>query len=304
METPVEKIIQDNKEGNTLLHWFVGRWWLSWFLAFFLPLITFMNKGVSKCPKWLSDLITLFLWALAIGGIAITGMYVNSLESFQWSDIWRLDKEVWFRIEASVLTTVSFLLFLVLKQAIDDVDVKNKYEATPLFYAVHGCVAQALIKARADIHALDKDSSTPLHYVTFQGHKAVVALLLEHGADVDAQTKNGMTPLHYAAWFGNEKMVKTLLKAGADVNVKDNDGFLPIYFSTLENHTAIIVALIEAETADIHKPCEDGSTMLHHYSCGPVDVVEALIKTGADVNAQDNEKKHTAPLGRCSAWYG
>lgn len=52
---------------------------------------------------------------------------------------------------------------------------------------------------RCNIHCLDHQFRSALHWAALLGGADTVALLVERGARVGAMDANGATPLHYAA---------------------------------------------------------------------------------------------------------
>jgi uncharacterized protein len=83
-----------------------------------------------------------------------------------------------------------------------------------------------LIKAGADINALDQYGRTPIFYtiipVGYHSHYSnyKMEVLIEHGADVNVQDNEGLTPLHYAAQTCYH-CIKFLLSVGAKIHIKD-----------------------------------------------------------------------------------
>lgn len=115
-----------------------------------------------------------------------------------------------------------------------------------------------LVKAGADVNAIDKDglsgtvtvifknprytavlllctckinfpvrviSLVPaLHCASSRGHSHCIEEMKKLGAEVNLADKNSCTPLFYAVTLGNKECTKALLKHGADPNHKDVRG--------------------------------------------------------------------------------
>lgn len=83
-----------------------------------------------------------------------------------------------------------------------------------------------MIKAGADINAIDNNGRTPLFYVARYSKTAkTVEALLKLGADINTRDNNGDTPLFMAAYGNkNPEVIKALLEYGADVNIRDDSG--------------------------------------------------------------------------------
>jgi len=104
---------------------------------------------------------------------------------------------------------LSLLLFqektvfdLLLTQANGQVDLRDHYQRTPLHracevsYAPAPDYVQALVRAGADVNAVDVNGWTPLHCAVAFGNYATAVRLLELGADVKVRDGRGRTPLH------------------------------------------------------------------------------------------------------------
>lgn len=98
---------------------------------------------------------------------------------------------------------------------------------------------ERLLKAGADIHEIDKNGVTPLHFAVRFRSPAAVATLLEHGANVNQTCKrSGATPLHRAVtWTGapqtagkrdeQREIIELLLRFGADPAIRNKAGKRP-----------------------------------------------------------------------------
>eukprot|EP00297_Palpitomonas_bilix_P001634 CAMPEP_0113883678 /NCGR_PEP_ID=MMETSP0780_2-20120614/9756_1 /TAXON_ID=652834 /ORGANISM="Palpitomonas bilix" /LENGTH=979 /DNA_ID=CAMNT_0000871055 /DNA_START=190 /DNA_END=3129 /DNA_ORIENTATION=- /assembly_acc=CAM_ASM_000599 len=68
-----------------------------------------------------------------------------------------------------------------------------------------------------DLHVVDRDGDTPLHFAaTSKENGDVIRYLAEQGCDLEAKNHAGMTPLYVAVTRENVEIVSTLLEVGAD----------------------------------------------------------------------------------------
>ncbi len=130
------------------------------------------------------------------------------------------------------------------------------------------------------------------------GNVAEVLRMLQAGADVNARDEEGATLLMLAAHAGNLELVKSLIAAGADVNAKDERGWSAIcraVYNAEQNRgfADVVQALIDSG-ADIEASIGYGvRPLMLAAGYGETAVVETLLKAGADVLAK-NEGGYTA----------
>lgn len=80
-------------------------------------------------------------------------------------------------------------------------------------------IVECLIAAGADVNAVSKSGSSPLHAAAQRGHFDVVKKLLAAGADSEAVDIQGLTPLQVPIESGNTlSIVEALTKARADAS--------------------------------------------------------------------------------------
>jgi ankyrin repeat protein len=78
----------------------------------------------------------------------------------------------------------------------------KREESTPLHHAAiqgHAGITEALLRSKAQTHAVDSGHATSLHSASRAGHVECATLLLDYRADGRAKDKYGQTALHLAA---------------------------------------------------------------------------------------------------------
>ncbi len=98
-------------------------------------------------------------------------------------------------------------------------------------------LCRALVRAGADVHAVNRRGAQPLHEAVQGGpgsptwdpaaQVAVIEYLIEAGADPDAVAAGGVTPLHRAVRNRCSAAVGALLDAGADPQRTNDSGSTP-----------------------------------------------------------------------------
>ena len=205
----------------------------------------------------------------------------------------------------------------------------SKYSQTALMVAARNGyeqMASDLIKAGAEIDAVDVNNDTALHYAAQFKNPRIIELLLESGANPNLKDKFGETPLikcacngnrqglisllshkadpsvaqprwgsplHFAAGHGDIDAVNLLLSHGAAVDGLDGSGATPLIVSmkwcAQYSHPWIASRLLKAG-ADIQAADKDGRTILHHAINPQLNVpgVDLLLEKGANPMASNN----------------
>ncbi|WP_109436270.1 MULTISPECIES: ankyrin repeat domain-containing protein [Aquimarina] len=116
------------------------------------------------------------------------------------------------------------------------------------------------------VDCFDTYKRTLLINAAAKGNVEILKLLIDKEADINFQDKIGYTALHFAAQNKNIEIASTLVEHGADINSKDNYGNPPIW-------TAIFNAK------------------------GDYNIVELLLKTGADIDTKNKNEKSPREMG-------
>ncbi len=230
------------------------------------------------------------------------------------SDIDARGKDAWTALCIAVFYRKEKMVKVLLK-AIADVNARGKLGWTVLHYACgnkESAGALLGLGVKANVNAQDKDAyieiikvllkaeadvnlqeytmeKTVLHYA--YRDKEIVKLLLEYGADVNIEDLDSKTVLHYA--YRDKEIVKLLVGAKINVNVQDIDGCSALHRAARMGYIDSVKVLLEAK-ADVNVRNVESLTVLHYvvlYSYSThnraKEIVEVLLKYGANVNAQD-----------------
>ncbi|MBM3782954.1 MAG: hypothetical protein FJW30_01275 [Acidobacteria bacterium] len=176
---------------------------------------------------------------------------------------------------------------------------------TALHKAAHADDAakvKALLAQGLDPKAANRYGMTPLALGCENGNAEIVELLLKAGADPNAALPGGETALMTAARTGKTGAMKALLKAGANVHAKDDGrGQTALVWAAAEGHAEAVALLIEFG-ADYKFRLRSGfSTFLLAVRNGRTEVVNTLLKAGANPNDVVSERSGPGPREGISA---
>jgi ankyrin repeat protein len=187
--------------------------------------------------------------------------------------------------------------------------------ATPLHFAATAEVADVLIRAGADLAALDKYGWTPLSVIASYGarRRAAAGRVIEGGGEADiflwcalgdanrvaellgtgiAQVeREGETLLHVACKYGHVEIVPPLLRYGADASARTDGGVTPLHLAARNGHTKVTELLLAAHAdlnamEDFHQSTPLGWAEFQ----GHAEVVAFLRQRGAQSYCQQHEE--------------
>jgi uncharacterized protein len=126
----------------------------------------------------------------------------------------------------------------------------------------------------SDIEQIGRQGGfTALHYAAREGFSAVALALVDAGVSVDAPTEGDRsTPMVVAIINGQYDLALSFLARGANASLANDDGVTPL-FATLNNEWALRTWYPQPTA---------GAQQRASY----LDVLEALLKAGADPNAR------------------
>jgi ankyrin repeat protein len=105
----------------------------------------------------------------------------------------------------------------------------------------HADLIPLLATKNANLDQLSKMQyrENALHLAARNGHTAVIEALLKAGADINALEGSHSTALMYAAYYGRIDVVKILLEHGADTTIQDQGGHIAAYWAKTRGFTEI-----------------------------------------------------------------
>lgn len=148
--------------------------------------------------------------------------------------------------------------------------------------------AARLLRTGADPNSLDAsthDGDTALIAATRHADGALVEMLLSSGADVNLRQHanwSDLTPLMIAAAGGHTAVAHQLLTAGANVNARsgvDGAGPTALFWAGSNGHVGVVARLLASGATIAPRD------LLAAISAGQVEVVDRLLKAGADPRA-------------------
>ncbi|KAH8850731.1 Acyl-CoA-binding domain-containing protein 6 [Schistosoma japonicum] len=128
--------------------------------------------------------------------------------------------------------------------------------------------------------------------------ESLIRLLSVNCNEVNSLDKNEMTPLHWASDRGFSDMVSTLIKYNANINSKDSEGQTPLHYGKTDNFQEI-PSNIKCTSTTNNATNQPGLNIKSPPStcfCGHDEVVQVLLKFGADIYAEDNEGNRACDL--------
>jgi ankyrin repeat protein len=189
-------------------------------------------------------------------------------------------------------------------------------------------MVRLLCENKADVKMPGPSGSSPAHLAIKTGNKETIDILFEYGTDNFATDNKGRSMLHIAAASGQEEILATLLAHNPEVDAWDYRGRTPVHDAVQSENLSILYMLILARadlsfapdlehTSPLHLAAAQGSEiMVRELLCLGCDpnvrdvrgrtalkyaflamkgeassvVVRALVKAGAEVDAEDREK--------------
>ncbi len=195
--------------------------------------------------------------------------------------------------------------------------VSERHGCTPLMRAAeNGRVEEVrtLLAAAVDVNARLGAGQTALMLAANEGHLEIVKALLAGGADPNAM---GVTS-HYGgfvAWMAalnhcNKNWLEifdAMIAAGVELNAKSDVYLSPLGYAILKQKDPDMIEALVKRGANVNiRDSESGETpLIFAAKYSSLDVVKALVGAGADVNARNDDGKTVLTIAensRANMW--
>lgn len=131
-----------------------------------------------------------------------------------------------------------------------DINALDDENRTPFDWAILDNSKNALeylLQTKVNLFYVDNQGATYLHKAAEQSSEAVIAYLIEQGLSVEARDNFAQTPMHWAAIGNNPIGVETLYLKGANVDARDQDDYTPLDVALLAQAKDSMKMLIECK---------------------------------------------------------
>jgi len=133
-----------------------------------------------------------------------------------------------------------------------------------------------------------KVEPTPLHLAVHLCDEEVMELLLQHGAWTDKVAGSTLTtPLCDAVQYNKTRMIEILLKHGANVNTPGIDGKTPLMIAAGKRGGVFVTKLLLDHGADPNSGLQSAA------EGGKVEIMKLLLSRGADINLKSGRARST-----------
>jgi ankyrin repeat protein len=158
----------------------------------------------------------------------------------------------------------------------------------PLYVAAsRGAFAAAKVLARGGANLEELyNGKTALLAAARANNTGMVRMLVKAGADIDALDGDGMNALHWAAQNGNIELLRLLRAAGSWLHTPDALGQTVLHCAVIGGSALAVEEVLKWGAIDVNAGTNMRATPLHLAAItGFLKIAELLIAAGADVNA-------------------
>lgn len=155
-----------------------------------------------------------------------------------------------------------------------------------------------LIEAGWNIELKDFCGRTSLHYAASNANEECFEILTSSNADLTATENEGLTLMHYAVMGGSINIVNKLMDMGIRPELPRGPFIPPLHYATFSNQREMLANMVSRVDC-VNSVDKNGATPLHYAACaGNLELVDVLLKNGADQTILDPDGKSMSQLLR------
>lgn len=173
---------------------------------------------------------------------------------------------------------------------------------TPLMTAVQQVrpkLVDLLIRAGADVNAVNNAQETALHIATRKADKGLMTRLLDARANPNLVNRQHETPLLIAVDLKNESLVDLLMRYKAKINLADSSGRTALHRAVDNQNLPIVRKLLAAGAVPNTTSSYTGSTpLIDALNNRRAQIALLLINSGANLNVVSNARETPLDIAR------
>ena len=177
-------------------------------------------------------------------------------------------------------------------------DAETDQGLTALDIACHNSntdILAMLLDRGCSVNYVSRKSLNKCPYLLkYLDKETIATILLQRGADINyVMQVNGDGLLHLACIENSTLKVKLLIAKGVDVSIRNHQGRNALHTAVATGASVHLIASLIATGIDINEEDNESCTALH-LACDRcttrIDIIDLLINSGANVNAQTSKK--------------
>lgn len=192
-------------------------------------------------------------------------------------------------LHAAVDKSQKAVVDLLLSKGANPNIVSGQHYTPLIIAAAMGDVALPMVESLLDGKANPELAPTtgtnaggaPMHIAASNGSNAILARLLAAGAKPKV-LPNGSTLMHMAAIGGNAETVEIVSKTGIPVDCTDSQSRTPLHLTGITGNSAVARKLLDLGASADKRDGEDCTPLMHAALQNKPNVVDLLIKNGAN----------------------